>query len=87
VLNVILPLIAGIVIGYFLRNKKHMDLQKVTFGAILTLIFSMGFAIGSNNDLLESMPATGLNALVLVALVMLFSVLFLKAFTKMAKLD
>jgi uncharacterized membrane protein YbjE (DUF340 family) len=85
--NVIVPLIAGIIIGYFLRNRKHVDLGKVTLGAILTLIFSMGFSIGSNNDLLQSMPKIGLNALVLVALVMFFSVFFLKAYRKVVKLD
>jgi uncharacterized membrane protein YbjE (DUF340 family) len=86
-LNVIIPLIAGIVIGYFFRNMGHVDLGKVVLGAIIILIFSMGFSIGSNNDLLQSMPETGLNAFVLVALVMFFSVIFLRVFRKAATLD
>ena len=85
-LNVIVPLIAGIAVGYFLRNKKHVDLGKLTFGAIVILIFSMGFLIGSNNDLLRSMPKIGLNALVMAVLAIFFSIIFLKAFKKMVKL-
>lgn len=86
-LNIIVPLIAGITIGYLLRNKKRIDLGKVSFGAIIVLIFSMGFSIGSNNELLQSMPKIGLNALVMVGLAMFFSVIFLKAFQKMVKLE
>ncbi|MGA9387467.1 MAG: LysO family transporter [Candidatus Bathyarchaeia archaeon] len=85
-LNIIVPLIAGITIGYLLRNKKRIDLGKVSFGAIIVLIFSMGFSIGSNNELLQSMPKIVLNALVMVGLAMFFSVVFLKVFQKMVKL-
>jgi uncharacterized membrane protein YbjE (DUF340 family) len=85
-LNVIVPLIVGIAVGYFLRNKKHVDLGKLIFGAIVILIFSMGFLIGSNNDLLQSMPEIGLNALVMAVLAIFFSIIFLKAFKKMVKL-
>lgn len=85
--NVIVPLIAGIVTGFFLRNRKHIELGKATFGAIIVLIFSMGFSIGSNNELLQSMPKIGLSAVVLVALTMFFSVIFLKIFRKMVNLD
>ena len=85
-LNVIVPLISGIAVGYFLRNKKHVDLGKLIFGAIVILIFSMGFLIGSNNDLLRSMPKIGLNALVMAVLAIFFSIIFLKAFKKMVKL-
>lgn len=85
-MNVIVPLIAGIAVGYFLRNKKHVDLGKLTFGAIVILIFSMGFLIGSNNDLLQSMPKIGLNPLIMAVLAIFFSIIFLKAFKKMVKL-
>ena len=86
-LNIIVPLIAGITIGYLLRNKKRIDLGKVSFGAIIVLIFSMGFSIGSNNELLQSMPRIGLSALVMVGLAMFFSVIFLRVFQKMVKLE
>jgi hypothetical protein len=86
VLNVIVPLIAGIMVGFLLRNRKRIDLGKVSFGAIIVLIFSMGFSIGSSNELLQSMPKIGLNALVMVGLALFFSVVFLKVFQKMVKL-
>lgn len=85
--NVFVPLIAGIVTGFFLRNSKHKEPGRATLGAIIVLIFSMGFTIGSNNELLQSMPKIGLSAVVLVALIMCFSVIFLKIFRKMVKLD
>ncbi len=85
-LNVIVPLIAGIMVGFLLRNRKRIDLGKISFGAIIVLIFSMGFSIGSSNELLQSMPKIGLNALVMVGLAMFFSVIFLKVFQKMVKL-
>jgi uncharacterized membrane protein YbjE (DUF340 family) len=86
-LNIIVPLIVGITIGYLLRNKKHIDLGKASFGVIIVLIFSMGFSIGSNNELLQSMPRIGLNALVMVGSAMFFSVIFLRVFQKMVKLE
>jgi ABC-type polysaccharide/polyol phosphate export permease len=87
VFEVIVPLIAGAAVGYFFRNRRRLDLGRLTFGAIVILIFSMGFSIGSNNELLQSLPSIGLDALVIVALAMFFSVVFLKAFRKMAKLE
>jgi ABC-type polysaccharide/polyol phosphate export permease len=87
VFEVIVPLIAGAAVGYFFRNRRRLDLGRLTFGAIVILIFSMGFSIGSNNELLQSLPSIGLDALVIVALAMFFSVVFLKAFRKMAELE
>jgi len=87
VLNIIVPLIAGIAIGYFLRKRKRLDLGKVTLGAIVLLIFSMGFSIGSNNELLQSMPNIGFDAVAMVGLALFFSVIFLKAFRKVVRLN
>jgi uncharacterized membrane protein YbjE (DUF340 family) len=87
VLNIIVPLIAGIAIGYFLRKRKHLDLGKVTLGAIVLLIFSMGFSIGSNNELLQLMPNIGFDAVAMVGLALFFSVIFLKAFRKVVRLN
>ena len=85
--EVIVPLIAGVAVGYFFRNRRRLNLGRLTFGAIVILIFSLGFSIGSNNELLQSLPSIGLDALVIVALAMFFSVVFLKAFRKMVKLE
>ncbi len=86
-LTLVLALIAGIGLGYVLREKKRVDLGKVVFGAIIILIFSMGFSIGSNNELLASMPAIGVNAVVIMALSVVFSIVFLKAARKLVKLE
>jgi 4-hydroxybenzoate polyprenyltransferase len=86
-LTLVLALIAGIGLGYVLRGKKRVDLGKVVFGTIIILIFSMGFSIGSNNELLASMPAIGVNAVVIMALSVVFSIVFLKVARKLVKLE
>jgi len=86
-LTLVLALVAGIGLGYVLREKKRVDLGKVVFGAIIILIFSMGFSIGSNNELLASMPAVGVNAVVIMALSVVFSIVFLKVARKLVKLE
>jgi len=86
-LTLVLALVAGIGLGYVLREKKRVDLRKVVFGAIIILIFSMGFSIGSNNVLLTSMPAIGVNAVVIMALSVVFSIVFLKVARKLVKLE
>lgn len=85
-LNLIVSLIAGMLLGYFLRERKQVNLGKVTLGSIVVLIFSLGFSIGSNNELLSSMPRVGLNALVILLLTVFFSVIFVKATRKMVKI-
>ena len=79
-------LVAGILSGYLLQNKKHVNLNRVTLGVIIVLIFSLGFSIGSNNELLGSLPRVGLNAVVIVLLAVGFSVVFVKAAGKVAGL-
>jgi len=86
-MNVIIPLLAGILLGLFLRDKKRIDLGKATFGAIVALIFSMGFTIGSNNDLLVLMPRIGVNAIVIALLTIFFSVVFVKAARKVVRFE
>ncbi len=77
-LTLIIPLIAGILLGYFLRHKTHFKLVKVTLVNIVALIFSLGFSIGSNDELLSSMPNIGLTALGISILAIAFSVFFVK---------
>lgn len=72
----VLPLIAGLFFGYLLRERKKVNLAKITLGIILILIFSLGFTIGSNNELLGSMSSVGLSALLMALLAIGFSVLF-----------
>jgi uncharacterized membrane protein YbjE (DUF340 family) len=76
VLFLIIPLAAGILVGYLLREKKKINLDKTTIAIILVLIFSLGFTIGSDNNLLASMPRVGVSAIVMAVSAITFSVLF-----------
>jgi len=86
-INLIIPLIAGILLGYFLRNKKRVKLDKVIFWAIIALIFSLGFSIGSNSKLLNSLPTVGLTAIIISVMTILFSVFFVKIAKKVVKIE
>lgn len=83
----VVPLAAGMFLGYFLREKKKVNLGKVTLGIILVLIFSLGFGIGSNSELLNSLPDVGLSAAVIASLAIMFSVIFVKAVKRRAGLE
>jgi uncharacterized transporter YbjL len=84
-LNLIIPLAAGILLGYLLRNRKRIKLDKASLAVIVILIFSLGFGIGSNNELLNAVPKVGFNALVISVLTILFSIAFVKAGRRMVK--
>jgi hypothetical protein len=85
-LLLVVPLAVGLVSGFVLRERKRVDLGRVTFGVILVLIFSLGFTIGSNNDLLASLPTVGLSAFVMAVLAIGFSVLFVVLVRRKVKL-
>ena len=82
-LGLIVPLIVGILCGYFLRNRKLPKLDKLSLAIILILIFSLGFGIGSNNQLLSALPQVGLQGLLISTLAILFSIAFVKAGKKL----
>ncbi len=84
-LKLLLPLIAGIVLGYLLRNKAQLKLDKLSFVIVIALIFSLGFGIGSNNELLSSLPTVGLYGLIISLLTIFFSVFFVKIAKRMVK--
>jgi hypothetical protein len=69
-----IPLVAGIVAGFLLRGKRRMDTSKLNIAIILVLIFSLGFSIGVNQELLNSLPQVGLSALTVEFLAIAFSV-------------
>jgi len=79
-------LVVGILAGLALRNRKRVGLDKVTLAVIIVLIFSLGFSIGSNNELLNALPRVGVSAIVITLLAIGFSVLFVKAAGKVVKL-
>jgi uncharacterized membrane protein YbjE (DUF340 family) len=86
-LTLIIPLIAGILLGYFSRERIRVKLDRVTLAAIVVLIFSLGFSIGSNTELLNSMPKIGITALVMSVLTIAFSVLFVKLARRRARME
>jgi len=83
----IVPLAAGMFVGYFLREKSKINLGKVTLGIILVLIFSLGFGIGSNSELLNSLPDVGFSAALIASLAIVFSVIFVKTLRRTAGLE
>ena len=87
IVNFVIALVFGIGLGYLWRERKHVNLGRVTFVAIIVLIFLMGFNIGSDNALLASMPTVGANALVIVSLTVFFSLVFVKVVRKVVKLE
>lgn len=84
-LKLVVPLVAGILLGYLLRNRKLVKPDKASLAVIIVLIFSLGFGIGSNNELLNAMPKVGFNALIISVLTILFSIAFVKAGRRMVK--
>jgi len=87
VVNFVIALVLGIGLGYLWRERKHVNLGRVTFVAIIALIFLMGFNIGSDNALLASIPTVGANALIIVSLTVFFSLVFVKVVRKVVKLE
>jgi hypothetical protein len=85
--SLMVPLIAGILLGFFLQNKKRFNLGKVNFAIIIVLIFSLGFMIGSDNELLTSMYRIGFDSIIIVLLSVFFSTVFVKAIRKVVKLE
>lgn len=83
----ILPLVVGLLLGYSLRDRKKINPSKLTFWIILVLVFSLGFGIGSNGELLNSLPQVGLSALVIASLTIAFSIILVKAVRKGAGLQ
>ncbi len=71
-----IPLVAGIVAGFLLRGKIRVDVSRLSVATVLVLIFSLGFSIGMDSELLNSLPRVGVSALVMASLAIAFSVFF-----------
>jgi hypothetical protein len=85
---IVISLIAGIGLGYLLQQRRRqVDLSRVTFAVVLLLIFSLGFSIGSNDDLLGSLPKVGADAVMIMLLAVGFSVIFVKAAGRLVRLE
>ena len=84
--NVIIPLIFGILFGFYFQNKKVRIPNKTGFWTIIVLIFSLGFSIGSNHETLRVLPQVGFNAIILALFTMLFSASLVKIGVKVVDL-
>jgi len=82
----VLPLFAGILAGYALRKRWHVNLTRITFAIIIALIFSLGFSIGSSDDVLTSLPRVGWSALFMASLTILFSIVLVELARRKVKL-
>jgi uncharacterized membrane protein YbjE (DUF340 family) len=79
------PLVVGVVSGYLVRNRRQVKLEKPIVAIVVVLIFSLGFSIGSNSELLAALPQVGLQALVIAVLAIVLSVAFVMAGRKLVK--
>ena len=84
-LFLVFPLALGILIGYFLRDRRRLNIDSLVSGVILVLIFCLGFSMASNGELLALLPNVGLTTIVLLAMTLLFSIIFVKAARRIAK--
>ena len=64
--EVIIALLAGLAVGKLLAKQTRIlpYLSKVTLAAVIGLLFIMGVQIGSNPEVLASLPSLGGRALV-----------------------
>jgi len=76
-LTVILIMVTGIVLGYFLRSKQGLIkvLNKSTIWVIFVLLFFMGISVGVNDTVMQNLDTIGLRGLQLAMVTILGSVL------------
>jgi len=73
---VIALLVAGILAGYLLRNKRRILVlsARLTDGAIFLLLFFLGVSVGMNEEVVSNFQNIGLQAFLLTVLGTLGSV-------------
>jgi len=64
-ITVVAIMTAGIVLGYFLKNRTELIKinDKLVTWAIYLLLFILGVGIGANEVIMKSLPTLGLKAL------------------------
>ena len=65
--TVILLMLAGMAVGYFLRRRTRAKVQGVITVLIWALLFILGVEVGGNERIISSLPALGGEALLLAA--------------------
>jgi uncharacterized membrane protein YbjE (DUF340 family) len=76
-ITVIALLIAGILVGFLLRNHRRIIVlsAKLTDAAIFLLLFFLGVSVGMNQQVVSNFRNIGLQAVVITLLATLGSVL------------
>ncbi len=76
-LTVVLIMMAGVVLGYFLRTRKRLAAinDKFITYAIYLLLLLLGISIGSNKTIVANLPVLGVKALIVTVGAMVGSVL------------
>ncbi len=66
-LTVISIMTAGILAGFFLRNREKWKWYnaKLTMVAIYALLFVLGISIGTNQEIIQNLPKLGWVALLI----------------------
>lgn len=64
--TVLIVMVVGVGVGYFLRNRKRIVrfADKFTMWAIYLLLFLLGIAVGANDIIMKNLPKLGFKALV-----------------------
>ena len=60
-------MLAGVAVGYMLRNRNLRLVPRLITVAIWLLLFLLGTEVGANRTILDNLPAIGLQAVVLTA--------------------
>ncbi|WP_294176850.1 LysO family transporter [Coprobacter sp.] len=60
-------MLAGIFIGYFLKQQKKLFkiIGKLNMWIIFLLLFSMGLSIGNNKSIIQSLDHFGITAIII----------------------
>lgn len=67
--SILSTMLAGVVIGHFLRSGKLLEnIEKTTSLTIFTLLFVLGLSIGSNRLIIENLGRVGWQAVILATL-------------------
>ena len=72
-LIVISAMLAGVFVGYLLRRRHLGGLPRIIMGLILLLLFLLGLDVGSDEHIVKSIPALGVEALVIAVISTVFS--------------
>lgn len=67
--SIVMTMLAGVLIGHFLRNGKRVEkIEKSTSITIFVLLFVLGLSVGSNNVIIDNLGRFGWQAAVIAIL-------------------